>query len=107
MRRHSVDSTRNFFGLFVGGFMANSKNKVLAKPTSFSIRPDIINTVNKYCDEQGISRSYFITKALESYLKECLEDKADYERAVNAWEKFTKSDGKTYTSDELRKEFDL
>ena len=48
-----------------------------------------------------------MTKACEKYLMECLEDKADYDCAVKAWKEFEQGDGKTYTSEELRKEFNL
>ncbi|ERK01262.1 hypothetical protein HMPREF0860_1974 [Treponema socranskii subsp. socranskii VPI DR56BR1116 = ATCC 35536] len=40
-------------------------------------------------------------------MKDCLENKADYDVAIAALERFKKSNGKTYTSDELRKEFGL
>jgi len=74
---------------------------------SFSINRDMLDKLTAYCSERGCSRSWLISKALEAYLAECLEDKADYETAAEAWKEFEKKGGKTYTSDDLRKEFGL
>ena len=79
----------------------------VAKVVRLSFQPEIFNKINEYCAERGCSRSWFMNKAAELYLAECLEDKADYETAAEAWAEFEKNGGKTYTSDELRAEFDL
>lgn len=79
----------------------------LAVPVSFSIKSDVLEALTEYCGERNISRSWLMNKALENYLQECIEDKEDYETAARAWQKFTQGDGKTYSSDELRKEFGL
>lgn len=81
--------------------------QALAKSMSVSFKPDLFSRINSYCAERGCSRSWFINKAAELYLNECLEDKADYETAAAAWAEFEKNGGKTYTSEELRAEFGL
>ena len=90
-----------------GVFMQAARTKTKTKIMSFSITSDVFDEVDAYCKERGCSRSWFINKAVGSFMKDCLENKADYDVAVAALEKFKKSDGKTYTSDELRKEFGL
>ena len=87
--------------------MQTARTKTKTKIMSFSITSDVFDEVDAYCKERGCSRSWFINKAVGSFMKDCLENKADYDVAVAALEKFKKSDGKTYTSDELRKEFGL
>ena len=79
----------------------------VAKSMSISFMPDMFNKINNYCAERGCSRSWFINKAAELFLNDCLEDKADYETAAAAWAEFEKKGGKTYTSDEVRKELGL
>lgn len=80
---------------------------VKTRPMSFSIRTDTLDALTTYCKERGVSRSWFMSKALDNYLRECLEDKEDYETASAAWEEFEKSGGKTYSSEEIRKELGL
>ncbi len=75
--------------------------KDFAKSISVSFKPDIFNKINSYCAQRGCTRSWFINKAAELYLAECLEDKADYDAAVSAWNEFEESDRKTYTSEEV------
>lgn len=79
----------------------------VAKSMSISLMPDMLSKINNYCAERGCSRSWFVNKAVELYLNECLEDKADYETAVAAWVEFEKSGKKGYTADEVRKELGL
>ena len=81
--------------------MAVAKDKVLTKPMSFSIRTDVLDALTSYCKERGCSRSWFMTKALEHYLVECLEDKEDYELAAAAWNEFLKSGKKGYSAEEV------
>lgn len=82
-------------------------SKTKTKTMSFSANPELITLLDSYCSQRGCSRSWLISKALENYLTECLEDKDDYETAVAAWNDFKKSGNKTYSSNELRKEFGL
>ena len=83
------------------------QTKRVVKVMSLSFQPEIFNKINDYCSERGCSRSWFMNKAAELYLAECLEDKADYETAAATWSDFEQNGGKTYTSDELRAEFGL
>ena len=78
-----------------------------AKNMSISFKPDTFQKINEFCKYRGCSRSWFMNKAAELYLNECLEDKADYEAAVAAWNEFEKSGKKSYSSDEVRKELGL
>lgn len=64
--------------------------KRVAKVISLSLPPDMFARITDYCAERGCSRSWFMNKAAELYLNECLEDKADYEAAVSAWNDFEK-----------------
>lgn len=85
------------------------KGAVLAKAKSMSVsfKPAMFQKINDFCDYRGCSRSWFMNKAAELFLNECLEDKADYEDAVAAWAEFEKSGFKSYTLDEVSKELGL
>lgn len=78
-----------------------------SKIMSLSLQPEMFNRITAYCAERGCSKSWFMNKAAEHFLNECLEDKADYEAAVAAWTKFEKSGFKSYTLDEVSKELGL
>lgn len=78
----------------------------VAKVMSLSFQPEMYQKITDYCASRGCSRSWFMNKAADLFLKECLEDKADYETAVAAWTEYEKS-GKSYTADEVRKELGL
>lgn len=78
-----------------------------ARSMSFSAKPQLFEQVDAICAQRGCTRNWFLNQAVENYIAECLEDKADYEAAVAAWEEFENGDGKTYTSEELREEFGL
>ena len=82
----------------------SSKN---TKSMSFSAKPQLFKQVDAICAQRGCTRSWFLNQAVENFISECLEDKEDYEAAVAAWEEYEKSDRRTYTSEELRKEFGL
>lgn len=79
------------------------KGAVLAKAKSMSVsfKPDMFQKINDFCDYRGCSRSWFMNKAAELFLNECLEDKADYEDAVAAWAEFEKSGKKGYSAEEV------
>lgn len=72
-----------------------------SKIMSLSFQPEMFNRITAYCAERGCSKSWFMNKAAEYYLNECLEDKADYEAAVAAWSEFEKSGKKTHSADEV------
>lgn len=72
-----------------------------SKIISLSIQPETYKKVNAYCSERGCSRSWFINKAVERYLDECIEDQIDYKIAVAAWTEFKKSGEKGYSSEEV------
>lgn len=82
-------------------------SSVKTKSMSFSVKADTFNVLTDYCKERGISKSYFMSEALENYLRECLEDKEDYEAAATAWNEYEKSGEKGYSADEVRKELGL
>ena len=54
-----------------------------------------------------IAETGSMNKAAELFLNECLEDKADYETAVAAWNEFEKSGKKGYSLEEVSKELGL
>lgn len=74
---------------------------VKAKPMSISFYPDVFQKITEYCTERGCTRSWFMNKAAEVFLNECLEDKDDYETAASAWADFEKSGKKTHSADEV------
>lgn len=74
---------------------------------SFSVKTDVLDALTAYCKERGCSRSWFMSKALETYLKECLEDKADYEAGAAVLVAFHKSGERTWSLDEVRGELGL
>lgn len=72
-----------------------------AKSMSVSFKPDMFQKINDFCNYRGCSRSWFMNKAAELFLNECLEDKADYESATAAWAEFEKSGKKGYSAEEV------
>ena len=72
-----------------------------AKGMSVSFKPDMFQKINDFCNYRGCSRSWFMNKAAELFLNECLEDKADYESAAAAWAEFEKSGKKGYSAEEV------
>lgn len=73
----------------------SSKN---TKSMSFSAKPQLFQQVDAICAQRGCTRSWFLNKAVENFISECLEDKADYETAVAAWEEYEKSGRKSVTA---------
>ena len=86
--------------------MSNTRERKV-RPMSFSVNIETLDKLTAYCAERGCSRSWVMSKALENYLNECLEDKADYETAAEAYSTFAKDNEKTYSGKELREEFGL
>ena len=68
------------------------------KTISFSAKPQLFQQVDAICAQRGCTRSWFLNKAVENFISECLEDKADYEAAVAAWEEYEKSGFKSTTA---------
>lgn len=81
--------------------------QTLAKVVSVSFKPDMFSRINAYCAERGCSRSWFMNKAAEAFLAECLEDKEDYETAVSAWKEYEKSGKKGHAAEEVFAKVDL
>lgn len=75
--------------------------------TSVSIKPDKFAKVSAICAERGCSKSWFINRALDLFIAECMEDKADYETAASAWKEFEESGEKGISIDELRKKLNV
>lgn len=78
-----------------------------SKIMSLSFQPEMFNRITAYCAERGCSKSWFMNKAAELFLNECLEDKADYETAAAAWAEFEKSGKTGYSLEEVSKELGL
>ena len=74
---------------------------------SINLKCGMSAKIDDICEKMGRSHDWFWNKAAHKFMRECLEDIADYEAGMAAWEEFEKGDRKTYTSDELRKEFGL
>ena len=63
--------------------------------------PDNLNEVlEKFCKADERSKSWFVKKALQTYL----EDLEDYRAGIKALEEFERSDKKTYSIEEVAKE---
>lgn len=77
------------------------------KSMSFSAKPQLFKQVDAICAQRGCTISWFLNKAVENFIEECLEDKADYEAGVAAWEEYEKGDRRTYTVEEIKEEFGL
>lgn len=73
------------------------------KVMSLSLQPEMFNRISDYCTQRGCSRTWFMLKAAELYLNECLEDKEDYEIAAAAWKEFEASGSKGISLEDLRK----
>ena len=54
---------------------------------SLSFQPEMFNRITAYCAERGCSKSWFMSKAAELFLNECLEE-------------ITKSEGSTSSVNE-------
>jgi hypothetical protein len=100
------DDSSVFRGLWRYFMASTVLTKAKAKTMSVSFKPDMFQQINDFCDYRGCTRSWFMNKAAELYLNECLEDKADYESAVGSWNEYEKS-GKTFSADEVREELGL
>lgn len=74
---------------------------VYAKSMSVSFKPEMFAKINTFCAERGCSRSWFMNKAAENFLSECLEDKDDYEAAASAWADYEKSGKKNHSAEEV------
>ncbi|MBP7709942.1 MAG: hypothetical protein KA100_02600 [Rickettsiales bacterium] len=59
------------------------------------------------CAAEDRSKSFFIKKALEEFLREKLEDAQDYQDAKEAYEKFKKSKQKAIPYDKIKKKYKL
>lgn len=75
--------------------------RVKSKPMSVSFLPDVFQKIDSYCAERGCSRSWFMNKAAENFLSECLEDKDDYETAAAAWIDYEKSGKNNHSAEEV------
>ena len=42
-----------------------------------------------------------MSRAIEVYLAQCIEDKTDYEIGACAWKEFEQSDEKTYSAEDV------
>lgn len=69
-----------------------------ARSMRFSATPQLFEQVETICAQRGCTRNWFLNQAVENYIAECLEDKADYEAAIAAWEEYEKSGFKSTTA---------
>lgn len=75
--------------------------QAVRKVMSLSFQPDMFNRITSYCKERGCSRSWFMNKAAEVFLSDCLEDKDDYDIAASAWADYEKSGKKSHSAEEV------
>ncbi len=71
---------------------------------SIKIPDELSSSLDEFAHKYERSKSFIIKKALSIYL----ENLADYEKGIQALEKFEESeDKKTYDLDEIAKELDI
>ena len=80
------------------------KNKT---SVNVSIDTKLFEQIEVICAKLGRSQSWFFKNATKKFIAECLEDIADYEAGVAAWEEFEKGDRKTHSLEEVCKEVGL
>lgn len=78
-----------------------------AVPMSVSFKPEMFEKIDRYCSERGCSRSWFVNRAVELFLMECLEDKEDYKTAEKAWNDYVASGEKGIPAEEVYKKLGL
>ncbi|MXZ13484.1 MAG: hypothetical protein F4Y78_05715 [Candidatus Dadabacteria bacterium] len=74
---------------------------------SAQIPAEIGEMLNRVSRAEERSKSYYIRKGLELFLRSRLEDLEDYKEAAEAYEEFTASGEKTVSFSDIKKELDL
>jgi RHH-type rel operon transcriptional repressor/antitoxin RelB len=70
---------------------------------SFKIKDELEPILERFCKKMERTKTYFINKALESYL----EDLYFYERGIEALEEHERTGGKTYSIEEVAQELGI
>jgi RHH-type rel operon transcriptional repressor/antitoxin RelB len=70
---------------------------------SFKIKDELEPILERFCTKMERTKTYFINKALESYL----EDLYFYEKGIEALEEHEKSGSKTYSIEEVAEELGI
>ena len=74
---------------------------------SAQIPAEIGEMLNRVSRVEERSKSYYIRKGLELFLRSKLEDLEDYKDATEAYEEFVASAEKTISFSDVKKELDL
>ena len=74
------------------------KNKT---SVNISIDTELFEQIEVICAKLGRSQSWFFKHATKKFIAECLEDIADYEAGVAAWEEFEKSGRQSCSAEEV------
>lgn len=74
---------------------------------SAQIPTDIANMLNRVSSIEERSKSYYVRKGLEMFLRSRLEDLEDYKEALEAYEEFVASGEETISLSELKEELGL
>lgn len=74
---------------------------------SAQISKELDKNLTMICEIEERSKSYFIKKALESFLAEKLEEIADYNEAKKSYAEFKKSGEKAIPYDKIKKKYKL
>ena len=74
---------------------------------SAQIPAEIGEMLNKVSRTEERSKSYYIRKGLELFLRSKLEDLEDYKEATEAYEEFVASGEKAVSFSDVKKELDL
>ena len=57
--------------------------------------------IDDICAKMGRSRDWFWNKAAHKFMRECLEDIADYEAGMAAWEEFERTGRQSVSIEEV------
>lgn len=74
---------------------------------SAQIPAGIANMLNRVSSIEERSKSYYVRKGLEMFLRSRLEDLEDYKEALEAYEEFVASGEETISLSELKEELGL
>ena len=58
---------------------------------SINIEAGLCQKIDDICAKMGRSQNWFWNKAAKKFMRECLEDIADYEAGMVAWEEFERT----------------
>ena len=68
---------------------------------SINLKCGMSAKIDDICAKMGRSRDWFWNKAAHKFMRECLEDIADYEAGMAAWEEFERTGRQSVSIEEV------